>query len=651
MPDSRSRRRFDQYVQQLRENRRQARSERTHVTRQGTVRSSRRNRPALKLLGVFLKMLGARRRAMVYALAFLTFATLLSLAPPAATKLVIDYGFSKEPLSPSISRWVPEFWGVDNEKYRLLFAIGIGLVLIVFVKVLVGLLGRWQATRATRTLAVEIRRKAFRHAIRLPLHRVQELRTGGVASLLREDAGGVADLIFGMLYNPWRAIIQLVGSLIILAFTDWRLLLGSALIFPLVWFTHRTWIGRIRPLYRDIRAQRSEIDAHSVEAFGGIRVVRAFGRTRGESGRFARNNHMMTRQEMHVWWWSRITEIAWEMTIPIASAALLVYGGTQVLQDTITTGDLVMFLTYLVMLLAPIETLASSATAFQTNLAGLDRTLDLLEEPTELPDRTDAINLDSNDVTGRVELQGVGFTYPGNETAVLSEVAFTAEPGQMVAFVGASGAGKTTLCNLIARFYDPTEGRILLDGRDLRDIELERYRTLLGIVEQEVFLFDGTIRENIAFGSRAASDEEIRDAATAANALDFILETPNGLDTLIGERGVRLSGGQRQRIAIARAILANPRILILDEATSNLDSASERLIQDSIDHLLAGRTTFAIAHRLSTIQHADLIVVLENGTIAAQGTHEMLLETSPHYRDMVAAQTARPERSRDSDSD
>ena len=649
-PDSRSRRRFNAYLDQLRENRRQAKSERTHVTRQGTVRSARRHRSAMTLLKVFVGMLGPRRKTMVISLAFLSFATLLSLAPPAATKLVIDYAFTGKPLPPAIGQWLPSSWGLDDDPYRLLIAIGIGLVLVVLLKVMIGLVGRWQATRATRTLAVEVRRKAFRHAVRLPLHRVQELRTGGVASLLREDAGGVADLIFGMIYNPWRAIIQLFGSLIILAFTDWRLLLGSTLIFPLVWFTHRTWIGRIRPLYRDIRAQRSEIDAHSVEAFGGIRVVRAFGRTRGESGRFARNNHMMTRQEMHVWWWSRITEVAWEMTIPIASAALLVYGGTQVLKGTITTGDLVMFLTYLVMLLAPIETLASSATAFQTNLAGLDRTLDLIEEETELPDRSNAIDLDTRTVEGRIEVQAVGYAYPGNDTKVLSDVSFTAEPGQLVAFVGASGAGKTTLCNLLARFHDPTEGRILLDGCDLRDIRLERYRSLLGIVEQEVFLFDGTIRQNIAFGSRDASEEEIRDAATAANALEFILDTPDGLDTIIGERGVRLSGGQRQRLAIARALLANPRILILDEATSNLDSASERLIQDSIDHLLAGRTTFAIAHRLSTIQHADLIVVLGDGTIAAQGTHESLLETSPDYRNMVAAQTARSERTQDSGS-
>ena len=643
---ARSRLRFNAYLQRQQENRQLARTEKTHVTRQGSIRSTRRNRPASTLLKTFLGMLGSRSKSVVFALCMLTVATLLSLVPPAATKLVIDYAFTGDPLPNAISRWIPASLELSQNPQRLLIAIGLALVVVIFVKVIFGLIARWQATRATKTLSVEIRRQAFRHSIDLPLHRVQELRSGGVASLLREDAGGVAELIFGMIYNPWRAIIQLLGSLTILAITDWRLLLGSILIFPLVWFTHRTWIGRIRPLYREIRAQRSDIDAHATEAFGGIRVVRAFGRKRGESGRYARNNNLMVRQEMHVWWWSRLTEIAWELTIPIASAALLVYGGTQVLQGAITTGDLVMFLTYLVLLLGPIETLASSATAFQTNLAGLDRTLDLLEEPPELPDRPGALTINRQNIHGMIEVRNLSFMYPSNAQEVLNDVSFKAQPGQLVAFVGASGAGKTTLCNLIARFYDPSQGSILLDGHDLRDIQLEQYRNLLGIVEQDVFLFDGTIRENIAFGHRGGSEEELHSAAEAANAMEFISKMSDGFDTLIGERGVRLSGGQRQRIAIARAILANPRILILDEATSNLDTASERLIQESIDRLLAGRTTFAIAHRLSTIQHANLIVVLEGSGIAAKGSHAELLDSSPQYRDMVAAQTARTERGR-----
>ena len=637
-------RRFRRYKDFLRERQLRNRTEPAHISFSGSTRSLKRTRSASRLFKVFLSMLGRHRPAVIFALVMLTFGTVLALLPPAATKLVIDYAFTGKPLPSSITSWIPASWNIDANPERLLFFIAFALMIVAFASVGCGLTSRWQATKATRTLAVTIRKKVFDHAVRLPLTRVTELRSGGVASLLREDAGGIAELIFGMIYNPWRAVIQLVGILVILSFTDWRLLLGALALLPMVWFTHRTWIGRIRPLYRDIRSQRSNVDAHATEVFSGMRVVRAFGRDRSETSRFVSGNHMLTRQEIHAWWWSRITETIWALAVPIASAALLLYGGMQVLDGAITTGDLVMFLTYLVLLLGPIETLASSATSFQTNLAGLDRVLDLLDEPRELPDPETPVKLDPRDIEGRIEIRDLSFAYPKSDQDVLHDINLTAQPGQLIAFIGASGAGKTTLSNLIARFFDPTGGSILLDGVDLRELTLEQYRSLIGIVEQDVFLFDGTIHDNIAFGRRGATREDVRAAAEAANAIEFIDKISSGFDTLIGERGVRLSGGQRQRLAIARAMLANPRILILDEATSNLDTESERLIQSSIDRLLKHRTTFAIAHRLSTIQHADQIVVLEGGTISACGTHAELQATSDRYRDMVAAQTAKAER-------
>jgi ATP-binding cassette subfamily B protein/subfamily B ATP-binding cassette protein MsbA len=351
----------------------------------------------------------------------------------------------------------------------------------------------------------------------------------------------------------------------------------------------------------------------------------------------------MIRQQLFVWWLTRLIGVVWEVLIPLASTALLLYGGYRILQDRMTLGDLTMFLFYMAMLLGPLATLAASATAFQNSLAALDRILDLLAEPLETAPAPDAVSLDPQNVRGQIELRGVSFHYPGAQQLVLSDIDLTVQAGETVALVGRSGAGKTTLSNLVARFYDPSTGAILLDGMDLRDISVESLRRLLGIVEQDVFLFDGTIAENIAYAVRNATCEDLQRAARAANAHEFITELDRGYDTLIGERGVRLSGGQRQRLAIARAVLADPRILILDEATSNLDSESERLIQQSLAELMRGRTSFVIAHRLSTITKADRIVVLQEGRIVESGTHDQLLARRGRYRQMVELQMDVPQ--------
>jgi ATP-binding cassette subfamily B protein/subfamily B ATP-binding cassette protein MsbA len=616
------------------------RREGSMVSRQGTERSLKRSRSFGALLREFLRLLGPSRRSLAMALGTLTASTLLGLVPPAATKFAIDNVFGGAPLPPAVRELFPVSWTSLDTPRGLLVALAIGMITLTAVRLAIGLWGRWLATRTFKRVQNAVRRLAFAHTSDLPLHRLQTLKSGGLVSMLREDAGGVGELVFSMVYNPWRAIIQLVGSLAVLAWTDWRLLLGSVLLLPMVWFTHRTWIARIRPLHRDIKVTRDAIDGHATETFSGIRVVRGFARTAAERSRYAEGSHLMARQETNVWWWSRGIEVAWEIMIPVASALLLWYGGMQVLEGTLTTGDLILFLTYLVMLLGPLEALATSATNFQASLAGLDRVLDLVGEPSELPDRSDARSPVPASVRGRIEVRDVRFSYPGSEREVLRGVSLEAEPGQMVALVGASGSGKTTLCNLIARFSDPTGGAILLDGTDLRDLRLSAYRRLLGIVEQDVFLFDGTIGENIAYARRDATEAEVREAARVAFADRFIEEMPEGYATVIGERGVRLSGGQRQRIAIARAVLADPRILILDEATSNLDSESERFIQAALATLMRSRTSFVIAHRLSTIQHADRIVVIRDGLVDDQGTHAELMERSEHYRHMVALQTA-----------
>ena len=596
----------------------------------------RSDRSTRELVIAFFQLLRGHRRAIALALGTLTAATVLALIPPAATKFVVDYVLGDRPIPSSFPQWIP------RDPWPLLVVIVMGVMVISLVKTALHIWGRWHATRVTKLVQMSVRKRVFTQAVRLPLQRVYELKAGGAASILRQDAGSVGDLVFGMLYNPWRAVVQLLGSFLVLAWVDWRLLLGSIVVVPLVFFTHRAWIRQIRPQHREVRALREDVDALATESFGGMRIVRAFSRQFAETNRIMRGNHVMGRQELYTWWLARAIEVIWETLIPLASTLLLLYGGWRALAEPpqLTLGDLMMFLVYLMMLLSPLAVLAQSAAQFQNSLSGLDRVLDLLEEPRELASETTTPVIRPSEFVGEITFEEVSFRYPAAEVDAVRNFSLRVAPGATVALVGTSGAGKTTLCNLVARFYDPSSGRVLLDGTDLRHLEIDDYRSLIGIVEQDIFLFDGTVRANIGYGKRRSTLAQIEHAATQANAEEFIRQLPQGYDTVIGERGVKLSGGQRQRIAIARAILADPRILILDEATSNLDTQSERLIQDSLRVLMQQRTCFVIAHRLSTIMYADHIVVLENGLSVETGTHESLMSQAGKYHDMVVAQAA-----------
>jgi len=618
------------------------------VTSISADRTTGRTRSFRELVRDFFTIVGKSRRDIYYALGYVTIGSTIALIPPAAIKIVFDNILGDQLLP----RFVLDRFPSLNNKMSLLAAIAIGTVLIALVSLAFSVRGRWIATRTTKRIQVSLRRKAFMHASSLPLHRVHQLRAGGAASLVREDAGAIGELVFGLCYNPWRAIIQLFGILLILLFVDWRLLLFSLILFPIVFFTHRTWISRIRPLWRSIRGTRQHCDAIVTESFGGARVVRSFSRQRTEAANWIRSNHLLVRKEFLAWWLSRGIDIAWSVLIPLATAALLWFGGWQVLHDreliatgelavsdAITAGDLVMFLAYLSMLMGPLATLAESATQLQNSLAALDRVLDLFDEQTEQDEHKGGKIVRNNTTKGSILFEHVSFTYPGTDRDVLLDVSFEAPAGKTIALVGPSGSGKTTLCNLVAAFYNSSQGTIFLDGTPLQKINLDSYRTLLGIVEQDIFLFEGTIASNISYGKRGAKQEEIQTAAKQAAAHEFITEFKNGYDTEIGERGVKLSGGQRQRIAIARALLADPSILILDQATSNLDTESELLIQNSLSTLLKNRTSFVIAHRLSTIRDADQILVLDKGQIIESGTHDELMDRSEKYHDMVLLQT------------
>jgi ATP-binding cassette subfamily B protein/subfamily B ATP-binding cassette protein MsbA len=640
-PGHSSRSRFARYLAQRRTAHRDERVH-EHVDRElEKSRAQKAKRSFNALLARLWSILAGHRAQIALSLITLSAAVALGLVLPLATKVSIDYAMTDAPGPEGLPDWARALVGTD--RHRLLGALAAFMLALTLASTALGLWGRWQCTRITKRVQMNLRRRVFDHASRLPLHRIHALKSGGVSSILREDTGGVGDLVFTLIYNPWRAITQLLGTFAVLAWIDWRLLAGALLLVPLVWLSHRTWIARLRPLYRDIRQTRQGIDAHSAEAFSGMRVVRAFNRRQAEAARFTTAGHFMARQELHTWWWARIVEMGWQIMIPAASAALLVYGGGRVVRGEITVGDLMAFTAYLLMLLGPLESLVGSATYVQTNLAALDRVMDLLDEAPEFASQARRDPIDPARVRGRITFENVSFAYPSRDKAslprlVLENITLDVAPGETIALVGPSGAGKTTLCNLVARFHDPTTGRVLIDSTDLTTIDPESYRRLLGVVEQDVFLFDGTVADNIAYARRHATREQIAAAAHAANAHGFITELERGYDTLIGERGVRLSGGQKQRLAIARALLADPRILILDEATSSLDTESERLIQRSLAGLMRGRTCFVIAHRLSTIRNASRIVVLDAGQIAEIGTHDELLASGGRYATVLRMQ-------------
>ncbi|MCX5661167.1 MAG: ABC transporter transmembrane domain-containing protein, partial [Planctomycetota bacterium] len=454
-----SRRRFDLYKEDFKERLAKgtaASSAKTHGWSPGIGSSPgighKRQRSFWVLLHGFYAELRPFRLMIAAVLLCTTLSTLLGLLPLYGTKIVFDSVLAGKPLDQTVPGQLAPY--LPDQPRRLLAFIALATVALAVVSIFLNMWARFHATRITKRIQVALRRKVFNHAVRLPLHRVYELKSGGAASLLREDAGGVGELIFAMLFNPWRAIVQLLGSLTILAFTDWRLLLGSLVLFPMVYFTHKTWIGRIRPLFSDIRATRTHTDSHATETFGGMRVVRSFSRQRSEASQFTRNNALMARQELLAWTWSRVIDVAWGMLIPGATAALFWYGGSRILddqarvlagtlaaKDAMTLGDLMMFLAYLGWLLGPLELLASSATQFQNSLAGFDRVLNVLGEPTEMPDRPGARRIPANTPPGRITLRDVGFTYPGVTEPVLKGVNLEAAPGEMIAFVGPSGAG------------------------------------------------------------------------------------------------------------------------------------------------------------------------------------------------------------------
>ena len=482
---------------------------------------------------------------------------------------------------------------------------------------------------------LSLRRALFDRLLHLPLPKLWDMKTGGILSRLTGDVDTTTGLLQMAVISPSLAVIRLLVAIGILLSLNWRLALMAMAIIPGAMFISFASARRVRPIYRSVRKDVEVIDGRVGETFSGIRVVRAFGREVRELSEYLTGRHTVVRKELFAHRREMLLWTSWGLLLGIVNVVIVWYGGHLNLSGRATIGDIMAFQWFTFLLLNPVWSIVNSFSELQRSLAAMERVFEILGMEDDKPDRPDAT--DAPAIVREIQFENVDFEYRAGQP-VVKDFEVTVPGGSVVALVGRSGAGKTTVTDLVARFHDPTRGRILLNGHDIRQFKLRTYRDLLAIVQQDVFLFDGSVRDNITYGRHDASDEDIEDAARRANAHEFIVRLPDKYDTFIGERGVKLSGGQQQRLAIARAIAARPQILILDEATSNLDTESEQLIQASMASLLAGRTTFVIAHRLSTIRRANLILLMEDGRIIERGTHASLMASRGVYFEMVQRQ-------------
>lgn len=522
-----------------------------------------------------------------------------------------------------------------SDRIRQLHWVGLLFLSIVLVARVLGILRNWYQHLLNMRVILGLRRALYERMLRLPLDRLSDMKVGGIISRLTDDINRTTGLLQMAVISPGVAVIRLLLALAILLVINWKLALTALGVIPPIMLLSMIAIRRIRPIYRAIRKDVAQVDGRVGEAFQGIRAVRAFGGERREELEYNIGHNALTRMRLYATKREIVVWSTWGFLIALISVVITWAGGYWYLKGQATIGDITAFQVYILMLLNPVWQIVESMTELQRSMAAMERVFEVLNTPEDKPDRTNAIPLQQP--IRELRFEDVSFHYH-NGIDVIHDFNLVVPGGSTVALVGRSGAGKTTITDLVARFYDPTAGRITLNGVDLRDYQLSSYRQALGVVQQEVFLFDGTVAENIAYARPHATRSEIIDAAKRANAHEFIAQLPDGYDSIIGERGVKLSGGQRQRLSIARALLADPQVLILDEATSNLDSESEQLIQQSIRQLIQHRTTFIIAHRLSTITHADLIVVIDEGRIVEIGTHEDLMKTDGVYREMVRRQ-------------
>ncbi len=542
----------------------------------------------------------------------------LSLVLPASTKYVIDEVIGK---------------GRGDMLWKVAaVALGATMIQAITAFILAQVLGV-----AAQRAITEMRKRVHAHIERLPVSYFDSMKTGQLISRIMQDAEGVRNLVGSGLVQLTGGLVTATMSLIVLLYLNWQMTLITIAVLAVFGVVMSVAFKRLRPLFRERGEIQSQVTGRLSESLGGIRVVKAYTAERREKLVFAKGAHKLFRNVAKSMTGVSFVMAFSSMIVGAIGMVIFLVGGNAVMRNEMTLGDLFMYAAFTGMMAMPVVELASIGTQITEALAGLDRIREVLDLKGE--DAEDAGRAPVGELKGDIAFENVGFEYQEG-TPVLHDVTFQAAAGTTTALVGSSGSGKSTLISLVMNFNQPKSGRILADGRDLTGLKMREYRSNLGVVFQDNFLFDGTIAENISFAQPGATREQIEEACRVAHCSEFIERFEKGYDTVVGERGVKLSGGQRQRVAIARAILADPKILILDEATSSLDSESEAMIQDALSRLRQGRTTFVIAHRLSTIRTANQILVIEDGEIVERGNHAALMTLGGRYRDLHDRQHA-----------
>jgi len=552
--------------------------------------------------------------------------------------------FSVPLLMPQVTRhlvdniFLDEVLTAEAKTQNLLLLIGGMFALFVFVWAPLVYMRHYYAGKAGHTSVFDLRSSMYNHMMRMSSSFFDKNMSGSLLSRLISDIESAQNLVGSALTNVWMDFASLFLILFFLVRIDVSITLVALTTFPIYIYLFRTLKDKIRETSHEVQQEISEMAGDAHEKLAGNRIVHAFVQEKSEEKNFQNASTHLLETTMHRVKLQSINMVLTGVIVQSTPLLVLGYGGFRVISGTLSVGDLIAVTLYLTPLYTPLQRFSELNLIFANSMAAIDRVFEVMDEKPDVQNRPDAIKLES--VEGKIEFKDVHFAYPqdDNPETVLRDISFTANPGEKIALVGPSGSGKSTLTSLIPRFYDPRAGSIEVDGHDLRDVRVKSLRRQIGIVLQTPILFSGTVMENIRYGKPDATLSEIVEASKAANAYDFIRRMPKGFDSEVGEGGSFLSGGQRQRITIARAFLKNPAILILDEATSSLDSESEKLIQSALDRLMEGRTTVVIAHRFSTIENADRILVMEDGRIVESGVHQELLELDGVYQRLYGIQ-------------